>query len=135
MCESAGVCPGSRRSDAEQMFELWLSERHAAASRMLFDGAAAAVAEARRLHPDAAIAAITNGSGDPLAMPELAALFDFTVSAEDASIYPNRKPAREPFLAALRVAGCAARPSEWAHVGDDLINDVQASRALGAWAA
>lgn len=134
MCESAGFSPGSCRTEAEQMFDLWLSERHAAASRLLFDGAATAIAEARRLHPDAAVAAITNGRGDPLAMPDLAALFDFTISAESASIYPNRKPAREPFLAALRLAGCEARPSEWAHVGDDLINDVQASRALGAWA-
>eukprot|EP00967_Tisochrysis_lutea_P127543 scaffold217042_cov32-Tisochrysis_lutea.AAC.1 len=121
------------RAEAENMFELWLTERHAAASRLLFDGAAEAIAEVRRLHPDAVVGAITNGRGDPLAMPELAPLFDWTVSAEHQDIYPKRKPAKEPFLAALRLADCEARPTDWAHVGDDLINDVQASKDLGAW--
>ena len=51
---------------------------------------------------DALIAAITNGRGDPLKMPSLCKLFDFTVSAEDADIYPERKPAAAPFLAALQ---------------------------------
>jgi len=132
LCEREDA-PASCRAEAELRFELWLTERHSAASRLLFAGAAAAVAETRRLHPDAAIGAITNGRGDPLAMPELASYFDFTVSAEDTEIYPKRKPAKEPFLAALRLAGCEPVPTQWAHVGDDLINDVQAARNLGAW--
>eukprot|EP00966_Prymnesium_polylepis_P029788 691655-Prymnesium_polylepis.1 len=67
-------------------------------------------------------------------MPALRRLFDFTVSAEDPDIYPERKPAAAPFLAALRRAGrVQAVPAQWAHVGDDLINDVQAAKRLGAW--
>ena len=116
-------------------FDLWLQERHAAAERLLFDGAADAVAEVRNAHPDALIAAVTNGRGCPLAMPSLKQVFDFTVSAEDAGIYPERKPAAAPFLAALRKAGnVEAKPAQWAHVGDDIINDCQAAKRCGAWA-
>lgn len=124
----------SRRAEAEQWFDLWLAERHAAAGRLLFDGAAEAVAAVRHQHPDALIAAVTNGRGDPLAMPALRPHFDFTISAEDAGIYPERKPAPAPFVAALRRAGVTRpTPALWAHVGDDLINDVQAAKGLGAW--
>jgi len=106
-----------RRADAEEFFELWLAERHAAAGRLLFDGAAEAVAAVRRQHPDALIAAVTNGRGDPLVMPALRRHFDFTVSAEDAGIYPERKPAAAPFLAALHRAGVTRpTPALWAHV-------------------
>lgn len=123
------------RAEAEALFELWLAERHAAAERLLFDGAAEAVADVRRSHPDALLAAVTNGRGDPLAMPSLKSLFDFTVSAEDDGIYPERKPAAAPFLAALRKAGIRdAKPAVWAHVGDDIVNDVQAAKDVGAWA-
>ena len=114
--ERDGTASG-RRQDAEELFELWLAERHAAAGRLLFDGAAKAVAAVRRQHPDALIAAVTNGRGDPLVMPALRPHFDFTVSAEDAGIYPERKPAAAPFLAALRRAGVARpTPALWAHV-------------------
>ena len=79
----------------------------------------------RRSHPDALLAAVTNGRGDPLAMPSLKSLFDFTVSAEDDGIYPERKPAAAPFLAALRKAGIRdAKPAVWAHIGDDIVNDI-----------
>lgn len=123
-----------RRAEAEEYFDVWLEERHSAAERLLFDGAAAAVANVRSAHQDAIIAAVTNGRGDPLAMSALRSLFDFTVSAEDPDIYPERKPAAAPFLAALRRAGhVEATPAQWAHVGDDLINDVQAAKRLGAW--
>ena len=123
------------RAEAEALFELWLAERHAAAERLLFDGAAKAVADVRRSHPDALLAAVTNGRGDPLAMPSLKSLFDFTVSAEDDGIYPERKPAAAPFLAALRKAGIRdAKPAVWAHIGDDIVNDVQAAKDVGAWA-
>ena len=68
--ERDGTASG-HRDEAEEFFELWLAERHAAASRLLFDGAAEAVAAVRRQHPDALVAAVTNGRGDPLAMPSL----------------------------------------------------------------
>ena len=117
---------GSRRAEAEGFFEMWLAERHAAAGRLLFEGAAEAVAAVRRDHPAAVLAAVTNGRGDPLAMPALAACFDFSVSAEDGGIYPERKPAAAPFLAALRRAGVQRpTPASWCHVGDDLINDAR----------
>ncbi|KAL1496046.1 hypothetical protein AB1Y20_014675 [Prymnesium parvum] len=124
----------AHRATAERLFQLWLRERHAAAEERLFSGAAAAVAAARRRHPEAAVAAVTNGRGDPLAMPALAPLFDFTVSAEHASIYPARKPEAAPFLAALRRVGLEGREGAWAHVGDDVLNDVLAAKRLGAWA-
>ena len=120
---------GSRRAEAEDFFQMWLAERHAAAGRLLFEGAAEAVAAVRRDHPAAALAAVTNGRGDPLAMPALAACFDFSVSAEDGGIYPERKPAAAPFLAALRRAGVQRpTPASWCHVGDDLINDARTPR-------
>ena len=132
--ERDGTAEG-RRTAAEDFFALWLSERHAAAERLLFDGAADAVAAVRTAHPDALIAAVTNGRGDPLAMPALRSHFDFTVSAEDPGIWPERKPAAAPFLAALRTAGIRQpTPAQWAHIGDDLINDVKAAKELGAWA-
>ena len=114
--ERDGTASG-HRDDAEEFFDLWLAERHAAASRLLFDGAAEAVAAVRRQHPDALIAAVTNGRGDPLVMPALRPHFDFTISAEDDGIYPERKPAAAPFLAALRRAGVTRpTPALWAHV-------------------
>jgi len=114
--ERDGKASGHRDA-AEGFFDLWLAERHAAAGRLLFDGAAEAVAAVRRQHPDALIAAVTNGRGDPLVMPALRPHFDFTISAEDASIYPERKPAAAPFLAALRRAGVTRpTPALWAHV-------------------
>lgn len=114
--ERDGTASG-HRDDAEEFFDLWLAERHAAAGRLLFDGAAEAVAAVRRQHPDALIAAVTNGRGDPLVMPSLRPHFDFTISAEDADIYPERKPAAAPFLAALRRAGVTRpTPALWAHV-------------------
>mmetsp|Transcript_44791 Transcript_44791/g.74316 ORF Transcript_44791/g.74316 Transcript_44791/m.74316 type:complete len:296 (-) Transcript_44791:216-1103(-) len=124
---------GAQRAEAERLFDIWLAERHKAAGRLLFDGAVEAIAKCRREHPDAIIAAVTNGRGDPLAMPQLRPYFDFTISAEDDSIYPQRKPAPGPFLAALRKAGVQPQPALWAHVGDDLLNDVQAAKRLGAW--
>lgn len=132
LCENAGSTPG-RRDEAEAFFELWLQARHASAEQLLFDGAVDAVAQARQQHPEAAIVAVTNGRGDPLAMPSLKNLFDFTISAEHDGIYPERKPAPAPFLAALRKAGVQATPAMWAHVGDDIVNDVQAAKRLGAW--
>ena len=111
---------------------MWLAERHAAAGRLLFEGAAEAVAAVRRDHPAAVLAAVTNGRGDPLAMPALAACFDFSVSAEDGGIYPERKPAAAPFLAALRRAGVQRpTPASWCHVGDDLIKDYLAAKRAG----
>ena len=132
LIERDGPSP-SRRAEAEHFFQSWLAARHTAAEDLLFDGAAEAVAAVRAQHPEAIIAAITNGRGDPLAMPALRKHFDFTVSAEDVGIYPARKPAAAPFLAALRKAGVEAKPALWAHVGDDLLNDVQAAKRLGAW--
>ena len=75
---------GSDASKAPALFDVWLDARHAAAEARLFEGGAAAVAEVRRRHPAAVVAAVTNGRGDPARTPSLAPSFDFTVSGEDA---------------------------------------------------
>ena len=66
------------------------------------------------------------------------------MSGEDADVWPHRKPAREIFdvararAAALDGGESGAARGElgggggWVHVGDDLVNDVAASKRAGA---
>ena len=118
---------------APALFDEWLSARHAAAEALLFEGAAEALAATRRRYPEAVVGAVTNGRGDPRAMPSLEPFFAFVVSGEDDGVHPHRKPAPRIFEAALaRGPGDAAGGGGWVHVGDDLLNDCSAAKAVGA---
>lgn len=133
------------------VFDAWLTERHASAERRLFPETLPALAAVKESHPDACVAAVTNGRGDPLAMDKtLRRYFDFVVSGEDEGVFPSRKPERGIFDAALAryeewreksASSSFDRVSEregdddevaWVHVGDDLANDVGASASCGA---
>ena len=116
---------------APQLFDVWLDERHRAAEALLFDGSADALREVTRRHPDAVVAAVTNGRGDPARMPSLAPFFAFTVSGEAAGVHPNRKPSPVIYEAALERAGVSADDA-WIHVGDCLLNDCDAAKRVGA---
>lgn len=115
-------------------YEAWLNERHAAAERFVFDDAIETLSQLRSLYPDACFAAITNGAGDPLAMPNtLAPFFDFRVSGEDADIFPYRKPHSFIYEYALqKYEETDSSSGVWCHVGDCLANDVGASAKCGA---
>jgi len=115
---------------APEIFEAWLQERHAAAERFLYPGTIEALAAVRADHPDALIAAVTNGRGDPLRMPLLQHLFDFCVSGEDGDVHPDRKPSPRIYHRTLERAQCGR--DEWAHVGDCMLNDIGASKTAGA---
>lgn len=121
-------------------FDVWLRERHAAAERHLFADALASLDSLRKHYPHACIAAITNGRGNPLDMPNtLADYFDFCVSGEDDAVFPNRKPALGIYEIALRTYRDLYPHHEqaemiWCHVGDCLANDVGASAECGAYA-
>lgn len=124
---------------ASQLFDVWLAARHAAAQDQLFPEATSALCAMRAAYPDAIVAAVTNGRGDPRVMsPALARCFDLTVSGEEPGIHPGRKPSPTIFRAAVARAGLGPRlvPGQplpwWVHVGDDIFNDVAASKALGA---
>ena len=130
--EQRGVllCPKSRKR-AEQLFDLWLDERHAAAERLLYDGAVEALRECRARWPDATVGAITNGRGDPAAMPSLAPLPQVVRHGRARGHPPAPQAGARIFEAAL-----ARRPrlvdTGWVHVGDCLLNDVAASKGVGA---
>ena len=68
----------------------------------------------------------TNGNADVSRIPELAALFEFSVTAESAGA---AKPAAAPFLAVLE--HCGVKASECLHVGDSVTSDVQGAQAAG----
>jgi FMN phosphatase YigB (HAD superfamily) len=80
----------------QECYEVWEQERHIAAQRHLFPDTTETLAMVRARYPDLCVAAITNGSGNPLApVPansSLAPYFDFRVSGEDDSVFPHRKP-------------------------------------------
>ena len=94
----------------------------------------------RASHPEVIIGAVTNARADPARMPRLAPLFDFCVSGEDAAVWPGNKPSPTIYEHALEVAASAAGGgasadtlrSAWVHVGDCLLNDVEASKRVGA---
>ena len=117
---------------APQLFDVWLDERHRAAEALLFDGSADALREVTRRHPDAVVAAVTNGRGDPARMPSLKPFFAFTVSGEAAGVHPNRKPSPVIYEAALERAGVSNADDAWIHVGDCLLNDCDAAKRVGA---
>eukprot|EP00854_Cymbomonas_tetramitiformis_P001091 gene1091-1645_t len=145
----SGSWEALRGKVAEGLFSVWLEERHAAAEASLFPGAAEALQHCRDDHPECIIGAVTNARGDPKCMPSLCELFDFTVSGEDPEVFPHAKPAPRIFEVALTKAeqlhmGCDFNSSSggapdtyrvhqgWVHVGDCLVNDVDASKAMGA---
>lgn len=71
------------------------------------------------------LGAVTNGNAD-LEQIGLMGYFDFALCAEDLG---SRKPAPEPFQAALARAGCA--PEQAVHVGDHPIDDMEGAHACG----
>lgn len=120
---------------ARELFDVWLAARHAAAEELLFQGATSALTKVREAFPNAVVAAVTNGRGDPRAMASIARYFDLTVSGEDPDVHPRRKPSPVIYRTALARAGIAAADLDstgWVHIGDDLLNDVAAAKAVGA---
>ena len=125
--------------EADFHYAGWLCRRHVAASEHLYRGVIPALESIRQSYGTIVVGAVTNGCGDPLQTPGLAPLFDFTVSAEDEDVFPERKPSLKPFRKAKAVAdalwrqsGVSEAPVTWIHVGKDLVQDVAASRAAGA---
>lgn len=133
-------------------FDAWLTERHAAAERYLFDDTVSTLQSLRERYPDTCFAAITNGLGNPLQMVNsLALYFDFCVSGEEQDIFPHRKPHSRIYQVALQryrdmyphhhhhhhhplSSDSNSYRYVWCHVGDCLANDVGASGDCGAWA-
>lgn len=141
---TAGAAAAAAR-EAEDVFSAWLEARHKAAADLFFQSAPRAIAELRQQHPDVVVGAITNSRADPFAVPSLAPLFDFTISGEDADVFPHRKPSLEIFEKAVERARALApspvtwpdaaagdRSRWWVHAGDDLPNDVRAAALAGA---
>lgn len=122
----------------QDCYEAWEKERHQAAERFIFEDAVRTLEQLRSLYPDACFAAITNGAGNPLMMPNtLAPFFDFRVSGEDSDVFPNRKPHARIYEYALdkyqqQLSGVSNSEGIWCHVGDCLANDVGASAECGA---
>lgn len=128
---------GNTPSIVDECFDAWLQERHVAAERHLFPHALNCLSILKQQYPDACIAAITNGRGNPLCMPVLADFFDFCVSGEDDNVFPARKPAPGIYEASLNQYKKLFPHHDsrvWIHVGDCLANDVGASAAVGAYA-
>lgn len=130
----ARILGGTARPEAvDRCFDAWLHERQAAADALLFEGAVETLSRVRADHPRCVVGAVTNGRGDPRGMPRLAGLFDFCVSGEDDDVWPERKPSVGIYEHALRRGGDAERlRASWVHVGDCLVNDVEASKRAGA---
>jgi FMN phosphatase YigB (HAD superfamily) len=133
----------------EECYDVWEQERHAAAEEHLFADAIETLQTLRNKHPDACIAAITNGAGSPLEMANtLEPFFEFCVSGEDADVFPNRKPHAGIYEKSLQryeslyphhfqeaQDGTSSSADHiWCHVGDCLANDVGASASCGAYA-
>ena len=115
-----------------QLYDVWLRARHNAADDLLYPGTLETLTQLREAFPETIFAAITNGPGDPLAMrPEFAACFDLTITGEDSKVFPGRKPSPIIYNTALSRAGVEASEG-WVHCGDDILNDVATSKALGA---
>jgi putative hydrolase of the HAD superfamily len=125
-----------------ESYDLWEGIRHKAAETHLYPGTVSMLQQLKTNHPDAVIAAITNGKGNPLEMESIKEFFDYCVSGEDDDVFPLRKPdegiykkALERFRALSEQRG--GEPIDmneqcWIHVGDDLGNDVGASSKCGA---
>ncbi len=123
-------------SIVEDVFDSWLSTRHASADKHLFSDCVDALEKIKLQHPDAIIGAITNGRGNPLFMPSVKDFFHFCVSGEDEGVFPKRKPDKGIYEAALDTFYNLQEESlgslNWIHVGDDLANDVGAAALTGA---
>lgn len=144
---AAGLLPSEARAVSESVFDSWLAGRHQAAEDLLFEGAVEAIAAIRVAYPGTLLGAITNSRANPFKMPSLSPLFDFTVSGEEANVFPHRKPSTVIFDVAVQRAAAISSSTAasftgddadgspvWVHVGDDLPNDVGASAAAGATA-
>ena len=127
-----------------------------AAERHLYHDTIAMLDELKETFPDATIAAITNGKGNPLRMTNtIAKYFDYCISGEDDNVFPYRKPDAGIYRVAVEkyqqeynnintgsvsgsVSGSDTNTSSddddfcWIHIGDDLANDVGASAQCGA---
>eukprot|EP00985_Skeletonema_marinoi_P031721 scaffold37781_cov198-Skeletonema_marinoi.AAC.4 len=124
-------------SIVEDVFDSWLSTRHASADKHLFSDCVDALEAIQIQHPDAIIGAITNGRGNPLFMPSVKDFFHFCVSGEDEGVFPKRKPDKGIYEAALETFYNLRKEESpdslnWIHVGDDLANDVGAAAITGA---
>ena len=71
------------------------------------------------------LATVTNGNADVEVTP-IASFFRYNVTAASVGVM---KPAREPFLKVLEMAGVI--PSEAVHIGDNLVDDIQGARGAG----
>lgn len=124
-----------------QIYNAWLTARHASAEEHLFDGCLDMFDTIAKQYPDVCIAAITNGRGNPLDMRDtLAPYFSFCVSGEDATVFPERKPHRGIYKESLQQYHDQTTEKKisdtehiWCHVGDCLANDVGGSSKMGAY--
>lgn len=124
------------------LYDTWEEHRHIAAETHLYPDTISMLKELKNNLPDAVIAAITNGKGNPLMMDSIREYFDFCVSGEDDDVFPLRKPSEGIYKVALKRFeelslernGESIDMEEqcWVHVGDDLANDVGASAKCGA---
>ena len=140
LAEANGQAPST--STVGACFDAWLDERQRAADALLNPGAVDALRDIRAAHPEALIGAVTNGRGEARQMPSLAPYFDFDLSGEEDGVFPERKPSPQIYDHALRRAcSVGGRGGDadvetlrksWVHVGDSLVNDVEASSAAGA---
>jgi len=124
---------------AAATFDVWLNARNSASEVHLYPDVVEALTELREQFRDAngmppLVIAITNGRGNVFGIPSLAPLFDLSVSGEDDAVFPNRKPAPEIYEHAVELAnelGWGGDLSTWWHVGDCMLNDVDAARNVG----
>jgi FMN phosphatase YigB (HAD superfamily) len=124
----------------DEGYQVWENERHAAAERYLFPETIPVLETIKQQYPDACIAAVTNGKGNPLHMDRtLKKYFEFCVSGEDENVFPNRKPHAGIYeVTTARYRELYPHHTDeshiWCHVGDCLANDVGGSAACGAFA-
>lgn len=105
----------------EPSFSAWFAGRN---DPVFFDGALDVL---RKLKAAGFVCgALTDGNSDPLSIPSLAPLLDFSVSAMEAGA---SKPDPRPFMLALEQAGCSA--DEAVYVGDNYAKDVVGAKAVG----
>lgn len=133
---------GISDSIVSRSYDIWEERRHIAAETHLYPGAVSMLKQLKANHPNAVIAAITNGKGNPLKMDSIKAYFDFCVSGEDDDVFPLRKPNEGIYKVALerfqtlsekrKGEPIEMNEQHWIHVGDDLANDVGASAKCGA---
>ncbi|CAK9111976.1 Glyceraldehyde 3-phosphate phosphatase [Durusdinium trenchii] len=115
---------------AEEVLQQWISARNHAGAKLLYpdvmpclEGLASS---------GAIVGAITNGAGNPRDIPALANFFHFSVSAQEETMFPHRKPSPVIFQEALERARSSGWTGEsWWHVGDDLATDVAAAARVG----